>query len=116
MSDKPKEKKADAAPAEGDAHGAKKGGVGALLTKLPVLLGVVMVIEAAVLFGAFKMLGASPKPAEGAELHAKADGHGDEEDEGAADAHGAAPAAGAHGDAKGAAGPVIKPKGKYALT
>lgn len=118
MSDKPKEKKADAAPAaEGDAHGAKKGGIGALLTKLPVLLGGVMVIEAAVLFGAFKMLGASAKPAEGAELHAKAEGHGgDEEDEDAADPHAAAPAAGGHGDAKGPAAPVIKPKGKYALT
>ena len=118
MSDKPKDKKAEAAPAaaaEGE-HAAKKGGIGALLTKLPVLLGGVMVIEAAVLFGAFKMLGASAKPAEGAELHGKAEGHGDEEDEDAPAAAGgehAAPA-GEHG-AAAAAGPVIKPKGKYAL-
>ena len=119
MSDKPKEKKAEATPAEGDAHGAKKGGgMGALLKKLPVLLGGVMVIEAGVLFGAFKMFGGGAKPAEGAELHAKADGHGtgdDDDDDAAApvaDAH----AAGGHGDAKGPVAPIIKPKGKYALT
>lgn len=117
MSDKPKkdEKKADDGHGEGEK---KKGGIAALLTKLPVLLGGVMVVEAAVLFGAFKMLGGSPAPAAGAELHAKAEGHGDDEDEeGGAEAHGAAPAAGGHGggDTK-AAGPVIKPKGKYALT
>lgn len=77
MSDKPKkeEAKKEGAEEHGDSA-AKKGGIGALLTKLPVLLGGVMVIEAGVLFGAFKMLGSSPPPAEGAALTDKdGDGH-----------------------------------------
>ncbi len=84
MSDKAKEKK----PAEGEAGGEKKkGGIKAMLTKLPVLLGGVMVIEAAVLFGVFKMMSKGPADAEGAELHgkeagahgaAKSGGHGEE--------------------------------------
>lgn len=114
MSDKPKkdEKKAD------DAHGGakKKGAIGALLTKLPVLLGGVMVVEAVLLLGAVKMLGGGPAPAEGAELHAKAghgaDAHGEEDDDDAS--HAGADAGGGHGDAKDA-GPKINPKGKYAL-
>lgn len=74
------EKKPEAAPAEGaeKAEAKKKGG---LLTKLPVLLGGVMVIEAIVLFAGFKMLGGgAPKAAAGAEL-ATSDSdeeHGDE--------------------------------------
>lgn len=118
MSDKPKEKKAEGAAAEGDAHGKKKGGIAALLTKLPVLLGGVMVIEAAVLFGAFKMLGAGAKPAEGAELHEKKDAHGggDEEDEDAHAAPAAAEAGGHGGGGEKGAAPAIKPKGKYALS
>jgi flagellar basal body-associated protein FliL len=71
MSDKPKK---EAAAEEGGEK--KKGGIMALLTKLPVLLGGVMIIEAAVLFGAFKMLSGGPKDAEAAELHGKDDGHG----------------------------------------
>jgi flagellar basal body-associated protein FliL len=66
MSDKPKK---EAAAEEGGEK--KKGGIMALLTKLPVLLGGVMIIEAAVLFGAFKMLSGGPKEVEGAELQAK---------------------------------------------
>src|SRR5689334_23016818 len=68
-------KKPEAAPAAGGAHGDKgaaagdhkleaKGGGGGLLAKTPVLIGGVMIIEAAVLFAGFKFLGASPKPAE----------------------------------------------------
>lgn len=112
MSEKPKEKKSEGEAAAGDAHGAKKAGMAALLTKLPVLLGGVMVIEAAVLFGAFKMLGGSPKAAEGAELHAK--GEGDEEGEGA-DAHGTSSSGGDHGAAAAPGEVKISPKGKYTL-
>ena len=48
MSDKPKKDEKAAAPEKGGegAAAAKKGGIGALLTKLPVMLGGVMVIEA----------------------------------------------------------------------
>jgi flagellar basal body-associated protein FliL len=60
------------APAEG-AHGDDKAkapakGKGGIFTKLPVLLGGVMVIEAAVLFAGFKLLGAKSQPAAGATL------------------------------------------------
>jgi flagellar basal body-associated protein FliL len=71
MSDKP-DKKPDAAAAK---DGAKKEGAaadkkagGGLLTKLPVLLGGVMLIEAVVLFAGFKFLGSAAKPAQGAEI------------------------------------------------
>ena len=71
MSDKP-DKKPDAAAAkdgakkDGAAAAEKKGG--GLLTKLPVLLGGVMLIEAVVLFAGFKFLGSAAKPAQGAEI------------------------------------------------
>ena len=113
MSDKPKEKK----EAEGE-HGEKKkgGGIKGMLTKLPVLLGGVMVIEAVVLFGVFKMMGSKPAPAEGAELHAADGEHGDGEegDEAAAAGHGEA-AAGGHGDAADAGPPPKKKNGKYSM-
>lgn len=78
-----------AAPAAGsekkEASGKAGGaGAGGLLTKMPVLLGGVMIIEAAVLFAGFKFLGAgAPRAAEGAELaeaesHAEGGGHGEE--------------------------------------
>ena len=73
MSDKPEKKEAAPAAAAADdkkgadaAHGA--GGGGGFLTKLPVLLGGVMVIEAAILFAGFKMFGGVPKQATAAEL------------------------------------------------
>ena len=81
------EKKPDAAAAAaaaaapvaasgGDGHGKGDKKKGGLLTKTPVLLGGVMLIEAAVLFAGFKVLGGStPKVAPGAEL---ADGKGEE--------------------------------------
>jgi flagellar basal body-associated protein FliL len=73
------EKKPDAAAAPADkgakdAHaggekGGKGGGAAALLTKLPVLMGGVMLIEAVVLFAGFKFLaGGAPKAAVGADL------------------------------------------------
>jgi flagellar basal body-associated protein FliL len=67
MAEKP-DKKPDAAPAAGGSHekAAPKAG---MLRKTPVLLGAVMVIEAAVLFAGFKMLGGgTPQSAAGADL------------------------------------------------
>jgi flagellar basal body-associated protein FliL len=72
------EKKPEAAPASKKEEAPKEhgkptgGGGGGLLTKLPVLLGGVMVIEAAVLFAGFKFIGGgSPRAAVGAELAAE---------------------------------------------
>jgi flagellar basal body-associated protein FliL len=72
MSDKAEKKDA----AAGDE---KKGAGGGLMTKLPVLLGGVMIIEAIVLFAGIKLFGGSPKPSQGAEL-SKDEGHGGEAD------------------------------------
>jgi flagellar basal body-associated protein FliL len=79
MSDKP-EKKSDAAAAKDGAK--KEGGAadkkgGGLLTKLPVLLGGVMVIEAVVLFAGFKFLGSAAKSAQGAEIATDGGAKGD---------------------------------------
>jgi flagellar basal body-associated protein FliL len=84
------EKKADAAPADkkGPAKpeatapaapaAAKAGGAGGMLTKTPVLLGGVMVIEAIVLFAGFKFISGGAKNANAADLtvpdKAKVDG------------------------------------------
>ena len=64
------EKKPEAAPpaAEKKEGGEKKGGGGGLFSKLPVLLGIVMVLEAVVLFAGFKFLGAGAKQAQAADL------------------------------------------------
>ena len=65
------EKKEEAAPAAAAAAkpAAKSGGAGGLLTKTPVLLGGVMLIEAVVLFAGFKLFGgAKPQHANGAEI------------------------------------------------
>jgi flagellar basal body-associated protein FliL len=63
------EKKPEAEKAGDDGKEKKKGG---FLTKTPVLVGGAMVLEAAVLFAGFKMLGGgAPKHAEGAELVAE---------------------------------------------
>ncbi|MDB5320983.1 MAG: hypothetical protein JWN40_2614 [Phycisphaerales bacterium] len=68
MSDKPKkEPEAAPAPANDKADAAKKG-AGGLMSKTPVLLGLVMVLEAVVLFAGFKFLGGGPKPATAVEL------------------------------------------------
>jgi flagellar basal body-associated protein FliL len=67
MSDKP-DKKAEAAKDAGDKKGGEKAAGGGLLTKLPVLLGGVMLIEAVVLFAGFKFLGSSAHSAQGAEV------------------------------------------------
>jgi len=69
MSDKAEKKPdaaKDAAKKEGTTPDPKKGG--GLLTKLPVLLGGVMLIEAVVLFAGFKFLGSSARSAQGADI------------------------------------------------
>jgi flagellar basal body-associated protein FliL len=68
MAEEAKKKEAAPAAAAPAAHGDKKEegkgkGGGGLLSKLPVLLGGVMIIEAVVLFAGFKFLGAGAKPA-----------------------------------------------------
>ena len=77
MSDKAAEKKpADAAPAK-DAHGKEAAGKeagdgkkkgGGLMSKTPVILGGVMLIEAVVLIGGFKFISGGPKTAAAVEL------------------------------------------------
>jgi flagellar basal body-associated protein FliL len=59
------EKKADApaAPAGEKKEGKEKEKGGGLLTKMPVLLGGAMIIEAVVLFAGFKFLGSGAHPA-----------------------------------------------------
>jgi flagellar basal body-associated protein FliL len=62
-------------PAEPKQVEAKKDGGGGLLSKTPVLLGLVMVIEAAVLFAGFKFLGGGPKGASAVELAHEGEDH-----------------------------------------
>jgi flagellar basal body-associated protein FliL len=104
MADKA-EKKPDAAakPEAGGEHGAKdaKKGGGGLLTKLPVLLGGVMILEAAVLFAGFKFLGGgAPKSAPGAELVEEHDEEGGAHGEANAEAGHESGGHGESGDAK----------------
>ena len=73
MSDKPDKKPAEPA-AHGDEKKPAKGG--GLLTKTPVLMGGIMLVEAAVLFAGFKFLGGGPKAASGADS-AAVDEHGE---------------------------------------
>jgi flagellar basal body-associated protein FliL len=79
MAEKPEKKPETPAPGAAEKSPAKPG----LLGKTPVLLGAVMVLEAAVLFAGFKMLGGNPSSAAGAELTTSegddthADPHGD---------------------------------------
>lgn len=62
-----KEKKGEDKGAAAAAPAAEKhAGGGGLIKSTPVLLGVVMFVEAAVLFGGFKMFGAGPKDSHGA--------------------------------------------------
>jgi flagellar basal body-associated protein FliL len=81
---------------EGGEKPAKKGGIGALLTKLPVLLGGVMIIEAFVLFAGFKMIAGGPAPAAGSDIELTEHGAGGAH--GAEGGHGDAPAVDDHGN------------------
>ncbi len=89
------EKKKEAPPAadkkageHGETEGKKAGGIGAMLGKLPVMLGGIMILEAVVLFAGFKYLGGgAPRSAAGAELVAPEE-HADEHGEAASDEHG----------------------------
>jgi len=83
MSDKA-EKPKEAKPEDGAAP-AKKKGIKALLTKLPVILGGAMIIEAILLVGVMKMLSGGPAAAEGAELATEG-------------AHGSSGGGGGHGE------------------
>lgn len=76
--------------AEEGKDGKKKGGIMALLTKTPVLLGGAMLIEAIVIIGVFQVMGGGAKEVEGAELHAEADG-----------GHGGSKSKGGHGEEGG---------------
>ena len=62
--------------AKPDEQPAPKGGIKALLTKLPVLIGGVMVIEAAVLLVGVKMMGGGPATAGAAVVEYAVDAHG----------------------------------------
>jgi len=78
MAEKPKKEPAEPAlPAATEKTDGAKKGAGGLMAKTPVLLGLVMVIEAAVLFAGFKFLGGGPKPASAVEL-AEKEGGGEE--------------------------------------
>jgi flagellar basal body-associated protein FliL len=93
-------KKSDAAAAAAASDkkkddAGKAAGAGGLLTKTPVLLAGVMILEAAVLFAGFKFLGSGPKVSAGAELIA--DAHGGGGDKG-----------GEHGDGGKSTGPTDK--------
>lgn len=115
MSEKAPEKKPDAAPAgdkKADAHkdgggAAKGGGMGALLGKMPVLLGGAMIIEAVVLFAGFKFLGQKPAAAN-AEITAPAEGgeEGGGESKGGGESEGKAeePSKGSGGGEHGSGG------------
>jgi len=65
--DKKPAAKAEAAPAAAPATAAKASG-GGLLTKMPVLLGGAMLIEAVVLFAGFKFISGGAKNANAADL------------------------------------------------
>jgi len=100
------DKKLDAAAtaAAGDKKDSKHakaagGGAAAMLTKMPVMMGGVMLIEAVVLFAGFKFLGAGAPPADAAAT-AHLDDGGDHGDSDHGDGHG--------GDGKSA--PVDKKK------
>jgi flagellar basal body-associated protein FliL len=77
------DKKPDAAapPGDGKDAGGHKEAAGGLFAKTPVLLGIVMVVEAMVLFAGFKFLGGGPKSThadiELSHEEGGHDGHGD---------------------------------------
>ena len=87
MSDKA-EKKPEEKPAAAEGDKKAAGGGGGLLSKTPVLMGIVMLLEAVVLIGGIKFIGGGPKSADAAagavDGHDAAGGKGD----GLGDGHG----------------------------
>lgn len=75
-----------------DAEAGEKPAKGGMLTTMPVLLAIVMVVEAVVLLGAFMVLKGGPDSASGAELVAPAHGEAGAE------------SGGGHGDGHATAG------------
>jgi len=93
------DKKSDAAdPKGGDNKESAKSGSGGLLTKTPVLLTAVMLVEAVVLFAGFKFIAGGPRHADAADVKGE---HG----EGGGDA--AAKAAAAEKDKKPVEIPLV---------
>src|SRR4051795_10095085 len=76
---------APAAAADKKEPVAKKAG---LLKKTPVMIGGVMILEAAVLAAGFKFMGGGPKPAAGADLVSEEGGGEKGGEKGAVDEHG----------------------------
>lgn len=69
MADKTAEKKTEGpAPAPSGPKADASGKGGGMLGKTPVLLGVVMIVEAVILFAGFKFLGGGPGTSDGATL------------------------------------------------
>jgi flagellar basal body-associated protein FliL len=79
---------------EGGADKKAAAGGGGMLTKTPILLGIVMIIEAMVLFAGFKFLGGGAKTASAVELTHEEGGHDEHGDE--------------HGDGHGGGGATKK--------
>lgn len=94
----------------GDDKAAKKGGIKAMLTKLPVLLGGAMVIEAAILLVGVKLLSGGPDTARAAEVSLEVGEEGSEVSrDGAAKSEGDAK----DGQATASAGEKVDPKKLY---
>lgn len=116
------EKKAEAPAAGHDKKEGEKaggGGMGALMGKTPVLLGVAMFLEAVVLFAGFKFIGGGAPQAAPAAVLATEEGAPAEGEAAPAegDAHAAAPAegeggGGAHGGGEAATPAAAAPKKK----
>ena len=85
MAEKVEKKPAEPAAPAAQAKSTKES-KGGLLTKTPVLLGGVMIIEALVLVVGFKVLGSKPQQAAGADLVADEKGDAKHSGKGAADA------------------------------
>ena len=73
-------------PTEEKKSSSSSAGSGGLLKSTPMLLGVVMLVEAAVLFAGFKMFSGSPHSANAADVAGDEEGSG--HGEGGHDAHG----------------------------
>jgi hypothetical protein len=89
MSDK-QDKKAEApAPAAASSEKTDQAKGGGLMSKTPVLLGGVMIIEAVVLFAGIKFIGGGSHPVQGAELTTTEGGDGAHGEGGVGVGHGA---------------------------